>query len=467
MAILDIFSAFILLIAVIILIRKYWRRNISMLFIIISFSLLILVALTNVLEVYVNPVWDEYEDPIETLFMPIFIFSVFSFCVQYEHKLNIKKEELLRESHKRLRVALDAAREGFWEWNPEKNLLIIDENLSHLSFTPVSYTIGEENYKSIVHPDSQPSVLKFFDFMNNNQSGDLNVEIAIKTSDNGYKWVFLNGKSESWYLDKSRGYSYGTIIDISKFKEIEHELRLLKSNAEKGEKLKTAFLYNLSHEIRTPINGIIGFSEILVNDPESVQRVEYFNIISSSCQKLVTIVEDIIEISKITVGDLSINESKVSVQELLFNLQTIFESSASAKNISIELKYDSETDVYIFTDGAKLKRILENVVNNAIKFTSEGGVIIGYNIGGEEIKFYVEDTGIGIEHESIDDVFKSFRQIDSSFNRRYGGTGLGLSISKGLAEVLGGNMTIESEPGKGTIVWLSLPYKRKANNSWL
>jgi signal transduction histidine kinase len=247
---------------------------------------------------------------------------------------------------------------------------------------------------------------------------------------------------------------------MAKIMEIKNlELRLTLKKAEESDRLKSAFLANMSHEIRTPMNGIIGFSGLL-SDPDLSQkkRNEYLELIINSSHQLLTIINDVLDFSKIEAGQVEISNSQVSINSLFDKLEKFYAPRASEKNLIFKnIKSLDDKESIIITDGGKLQQILDNLLSNAFKFTSEGYIALGYEKKDKLLRFYVEDTGIGINSEDLEKIFERFRQVETSISRSYGGTGLGLSISKGLVELLGGEMEVSSSPGKGSVFSFTIP----------
>jgi signal transduction histidine kinase len=246
------------------------------------------------------------------------------------------------------------------------------------------------------------------------------------------------------------------------------ELQIAKNKAEESDRLKTAFLSNMSHEIRTPMNAIIGFSNLLKDPnitPENLNN--YTDIITERGNQLLNIINDIIDIAKIESGKIHIQKSACSVNKLFNELYTTFYNSTElAKKSHLEfraVKPDIFEDPIINTDTSRLKQILSNLIKNAIKFTQTGFVEMGYSVlemeESKKIQFYVKDSGIGISKENLTIIFNQFRQIDESHTRLFGGAGIGLSISKNLAKLLGGDLLVTSEQGKGSTFFLTLPYE--------
>jgi PAS domain S-box-containing protein len=253
-----------------------------------------------------------------------------------------------------------------------------------------------------------------------------------------------------------------TIIrDITQRKNDESELIRAKEKAEESDRLKTAFLHNISHEIRTPMNAIVGFSALL-NEPDLNPETHQFYIdtITQSSDQLLAIVNDIVEISNIEVGIMRVNINTINLSSQLKNLFQQFSLKADEKGIDFRLEIPSDkTGDAIQTDSIKMMQILSNLLNNAFKFTDSGKVVFGYRINNEVIEFYVSDTGIGIPEAQYRKIFDRFYQIESSITRQYEGTGLGLTISKAYVELLGGNIWLTSQPGKGTTFYFTIPFK--------
>jgi len=237
------------------------------------------------------------------------------------------------------------------------------------------------------------------------------------------------------------------------------ELILSKNKAEESDKLKSAFLANMSHEIRTPLNGILGFSNLL-NDPELTKESteEYIDIINSNGQQLLTIINDILDISKIEVGQISISIKAVNINGLMNELLHQFRNQAELKNLILTLNPNHLQEKNIaYTDSNRLRQVLYNLLSNAIKFTPKGNVEFGVIRKGNLMEFYVKDSGIGIAHEHQSIIFKPFRKVENALTTTYGGTGLGLPISKALVEKLGGTITLISDADKGSTFIFTIP----------
>ena len=241
--------------------------------------------------------------------------------------------------------------------------------------------------------------------------------------------------------------------------QINEELFKSKERAEESDRLKSAFLANMSHEIRTPMNGVIGFARLLKRPNLPVEKMnEYVNIIEKSGIRLLNIINDIVDISKIESGLMSVAISDVNINEQLDYIFAFFKLEVEQKEMQLLKTPFTKQDVVIRTDREKVSAILVNLVKNAIKYTDYGSVEFGYEIKGEYLEYYVKDTGIGIAKDRQDAIFERFVQADVSDVKVLEGAGLGLSISKAYVEMLGGKIWVESQQGKGSTFYFTIPY---------
>ena len=249
--------------------------------------------------------------------------------------------------------------------------------------------------------------------------------------------------------------------DISKRKQMETDLIAAKEQAEESDRLKSSFLANMSHEVRTPLNSIIGFSELLSDSFFEVeQKNEFVQHIIRNGNSLLSIINDIMDISKMESGEVKIRRSVVDVKKLLFEIRDQYPILSKEKNIgfNLEIQHGSfSRPASVFADIDRLRQVFNNLIGNAFKFTINGCVSIGYRNSGNMTEFYVKDTGIGIPKEYQELIFDRFRQVETSYARKFGGAGLGLAISKNLVEMMGGKIWLESQPEQGSVFFFTLP----------
>ncbi|HAN17755.1 MAG: hypothetical protein A2X13_08375 [Bacteroidetes bacterium GWC2_33_15] len=255
--------------------------------------------------------------------------------------------------------------------------------------------------------------------------------------------------------------TYIYMREISKRRQIQNELIFAKEKAEENDRLKSRFLANLSHEIRTPMNSIVGFTNLLeIENLSKDSQQKYLQIIKSSSSQLLNLITDILDISKIEANQLDIHCSIVDLEKLMNELYTRYNYELAEypeKNLKIEVNIRETTISKIICDQTRLNQVFSNLLNNAIKFTQNGKIEFGYSEYSDKLRFFVSDTGIGISDEFKKQIFSRFSREKISSDTLYGGTGLGLAISKGLVNLMGGEIYVESEKNAGSTFYFTLP----------
>ncbi len=252
-----------------------------------------------------------------------------------------------------------------------------------------------------------------------------------------------------------------THLRLKKYME---ELEIARKKAEESERLKMAFLSNMSHEIRTPMNSIIGFAELLQDDdltPE--ERKEFSSIVINSGEQLLSIIDEILEVSKEEAGELRLLEQKFSLRKMMRELLMVFANRLKDSSVELKLSVPDDAPDVILADKVRLKQVLDNLLSNAVKFTEKGFIELGYRLLPKHIpvlEFWVKDTGVGIPKDKQEVIFERFTQVEDTLTQNFTGTGLGLSIVKRLVTFMGGSVSLNSEPGKGSTFTFTIPYKK-------
>lgn len=325
-------------------------------------------------------------------------------------------------------------------------------------YSKAAFIDGRINFSDLIHEDDRTEILqlsakKIF-------SGEkLHLTYRIRTKDNNIKWVeeFADIIIENNVIK----YIEGIFIDITQRKKNESAI-IDKELAQSESKAKSEFLANMSHEIKTPLNGIIGFTDLLMKTTLSSEQQNYMNTVHQSANALLGIINDILDFSKIEAGKLALDFQPVVINELVESIRQIVRFDLERKKLQLYVIIDESLPKILYLDPLRINQILLNLVSNAIKFTSQGAVTIGFklNKGSDlhtySIGFYVKDTGIGIASENQKKIFSPFEQEDNSTTRKYGGTGLGLTITNKLLELMGSKLSLKSEFLKGSTFYFDL-----------
>lgn len=370
-----------------------------------------------------------------------------------------KAEEKIRQSEESLNFAQAIAKMGSWELDMIGQQQLWSENYyTLLGFKPYEVEPTYDLFISLVHPSDRHLIDQGLAEIVRTRSS-VSFEFRYLLADGTVKFV-QNDILPQFEGDQLVAIS-GVNIDITSKKMAEMELIAAKEKAEASDKLKSNFINNISHEIRTPINGILGFGQLLI-DPyfSSEEKLEYYDLMRESCDRLMNTITNIMDISMLTTGNQKSVLKEVDIAELYQALVQDFRFIYSKKGIKlVVLVDDSVKEMKLYSDDNLLKKILTQLIDNAIKFTSMGKISLRAVVLGKVVQLSVTDTGIGISEEHKYRIFDNFTQVDCDNTRKYEGTGIGLSIAKGFTELLGGTIWMESQRGIGTTFHIDLPVR--------
>ncbi|MBI5919375.1 MAG: response regulator [Nitrosomonadales bacterium] len=367
-------------------------------------------------------------------------------------------ELLVRQTTERLNLALDGSNLALWDWNPISGEVYLSERWAVLlGDTPKPTTTTIEALAELTHPQDRVMLHQNVVALLKGESSFYEVEHRVRTRDDRWIWVQSHGKVVERDADGRALRVAGTNADVTERREAEDELVRAKEAAESASVVKSDFLANMSHEIRTPMNGIIGMTELALDTDLTTEQREYLGLVKTSAASLLGIINDVLDFSKIEAGHMKLEHIEFSLEHALSQTMKTLALRAHEKGLELLLHVASDVPDWLLGDPGRLRQVMVNLVGNAIKFTEAGEIEVSVRYAqvvedeGITLQFSVRDTGIGIPYDKLDLIFDSFSQADSSTTRKYGGTGLGLSICKRLAELMGGHIWVESEPGQGSV----------------
>ena len=379
----------------------------------------------------------------------------------------IEKESRNYELTTRLDLSLEASGIGVWEFDIQSQSIIWDNRMFNLyGFDKVEGLLAYEVWQNGLHPDDKERSAK-------------EVEMAIsgkQNFDTAFRIIKPSGEIRNIKAiadvihDKQTGKPIkmiGANWDITEQIEYETKLSDEKEKAEAGLVAKSMFLANMSHEIRTPLNGIIGVSKLLESRLQNSEDSELLEVLTSSSTILLQLINDILDLSKLESNKMTLSNTDFDIYNLFDELKSVFSYQAGLKNITLSSNIDKNIQKLYFGDDVKIKQILINLIGNAIKFTENGSVILRIILRKDskessDLEFTIEDTGVGIVKENLDEIFDAFSQGDAGTERRFGGTGLGLSICKRLIDLMDGEISVSSEVGVGSKFTIHLKLRKSA-----
>jgi len=376
--------------------------------------------------------------------------------------------ERLAASEERLALALDAARDGLWDWNVATG----DAHFSERWATMLGYAPDEidpriESWERLVHPEDAVATLEALAECHRGRTSVYETEYRMRSREGGWLWILSRGKVVSWNPAGGAVRMVGTHTDINARKLAEQRAEDARAEAEAASQVKSHFLANMSHELRTPLNAIIGFSDMLLREffgSLTPKQKEYASAINSSGNHLLEVIGDVLDLTKVEAGRMELHREPVDVCALVRSCVGLMESEAQSLGVTLEATLPGQP-VNIVADKVRLRQIILNLLSNGVKFTSASDhgrrVDIAVTPTRNRLEISVRDTGIGMRAEDIKVALEPFRQIDDSMVRRHQGTGLGLPLAKTLSELHGGELKVSSEPGRGTTVIVILPRSRR------
>ncbi len=390
------------------------------------------------------------------------------FCV--DNTELAETQQMLRSANHKLSMSLDVANIVPWKWDLEKGTMLCDVNRP----VELSHDDGMVNEEQLSVPDYQyfakickqdrDRVKKAYKELTEGNVSKIKEEYRVVVRKNGvarYEWVEAQATVDKRDENNKPITLIGSSLVITGRKKMEEDLIMAKEKAEESNRLKSAFLANMSHEIRTPLNAIVGFSSILADTEEQEEKEEYINIIENNNTLLLQLVGDILDLSKIEAGTLEFIYSDLDLNALFKEMEA--SAQLRQKNAAVPIHYMPEMpDCSVSIEKNRLTQVVTNMLNNAMKFTPDGSITFGYHLKDTDfLYFYVTDTGCGIADDKKDSVFGRFVKLDSFAQ----GTGLGLSICQSIVEHMGGEIGVDSELGKGSTFWFTLPYRPVALKS--
>jgi len=374
-----------------------------------------------------------------------------------------KAQQKLSATNNKLAMALDVANIVPWKWDLRSKTILCDINrpielsTNDKDVNEEQLAVPDSQYFSKIFKEDRKRVEKAYDDLIEGRSDKVKEEyrvINVQNNIHRIEWVEAQAAVETRDENGKPLTLVGSSLVITTRKKMEMELTTARDRAEESNRLKSAFLANMSHEIRTPLNAIVGFSGILASTDEEEEKQEYVSIIENNNTLLLQLISDILDLSKIEAGTLEFQYSNIDLNKMLNELTSSLQLKIKSEKVQLTCHL-AEKNCFIHTEKNRLSQLLINLISNAIKFTTEGYIRFGYELRGKEIYFYVSDTGCGIPKDKQKSIFGRFVKLNS-FEQ---GTGLGLSICQTLVEHMGGTIGVDSEEGKGSTFWFTLPYK--------
>ena len=405
------------------------------------------------------------------------------FCsklVSYMIQISVNQQKLkeamalTRQMDSRYQTITSVSNVGAWEYHGGlKRDWYSPQYFTMLGYDPEEFggntegLVSDRNpdaWMQLIHPEDRDRARTAFLEYVDSGTGDLYEQnFRLKRKDGNWAWIMSQGRTLMDPLGNPTHLTVGVHIDMTERNRIEENLKKEKLRAEEANRAKSQFLANMSHELRTPMNGLMGMIQLLQLTDLTEEQREYVENAMTSSHTMVGVMSDILDMAKLEAGQLILRITPFSLEKLVADTVSLFQTSASHKGILLRCHLDESLKQVYMGDIFRLRQVLTNLLGNAVKFTSSGYVemrirkIADLSSSTTNVVFEVEDTGIGISQTELLQIFQRFHQVDHNQSRAFGGTGLGLSICKGLAEMMEGRLWAESEPGKGSTFYFQCP----------
>ncbi|MGZ3304235.1 MAG: PAS domain-containing protein [Asticcacaulis sp.] len=380
-----------------------------------------------------------------------------------------QSEAELKQTIERFNLAISASSEGVWDYDLDSRELYVSQRYRDmLGIAGTEGPITPEQWKARIHPEDLGHAVDTQMQYIRGLIPEYRVVFRMRHENGGWRTMLSRGTA----LRDADGRAYrmvGIHADITEQRELEDHLRVLKAQAEAANRAKSEFLANMSHEIRTPMNAVVGAAHILsMGTLAPEKQTQVIGVLKQGANSMLELINDLLDLSRIEARGLELQLGEFDARELVADVVRMLELQAGAKGLNIQQRNECAcvNERLFIGDAARIRQILANLCSNAVKFTDSGAISVDILCqptgapGIEELRFIINDTGIGIEAEKLEMIFGKFAQADSSVSRRYGGSGLGLTISRALAESMGGGITASSAPGIGSTFVVRLPLER-------
>jgi PAS domain S-box-containing protein len=394
-----------------------------------------------------------------------------------------QREESLKESEFRWKFAIEGSGDGVWDWNIQTDEVRYSRRWKEmLGYSEADILPSNLEWVTRIHPDDQSYVAAAMQTYLEGKTEIYVVEYRLRCKDETYKWILGRGTVVSRNEDGKPLRMIGTHTDITQRKKVEAELLQHRNHleelvaartseleqsrdaAEAGNRAKTIFLANMSHELRTPMNGVIGMIDLVLRRATDPKQIDWLNKSKGAAQRMVSVVNDILDFSKIEAERLPLEEKEFSLSQMIDDVIAMLDLTAEAKGLTLIREMPATFPDQLSGDAFHLRQILRNLLGNACKFSDQGTITVRASAAAQDgesilVRIEVEDQGIGISPEQQGALFQAFTQADGSMTRKYGGSGLGLVISKRLANMMGGDVGVVSQEGRGSTFWATVRLK--------